>query len=189
MKKIIFWYFQGSKILKLGTTNVFWDPKLDFLGKEHVNWNWGPIFVFDEKYNFFGTSKGQKSKKWGTPKLFWAPIIFWPPKVGIFGPGGHKIWRSNFCFFHFLKNFIISFFFKIPLKCLFEYGPSYSHPSWSNVKENKMSRMKGQCVPTFFDGGLLRKFFSFWGAHKTFFWPSKPYLALETPTLGGGSYF
>ena len=94
----------------------------------------------------------------------------------------------QFLFFPFSEKFIISFFFKIPLKCLFEYGPSYSHPSWSNVKENKMSRMKGQCVPTFFDGGLLRKFFSFWGAHKTFFWPSKPYLALETLTLGG-SYF
>ena len=38
-------------------------------------------------------------------------------KLEFFGPGGPKlIWRSNFCFFHFLKKFIISFFFENTLK-------------------------------------------------------------------------
>ena len=32
------------------------------------------------------------------------------------------------------------------------------------------------------------QFFSFCGVPKNIFWPQKPYLALETPTLGG-SYF
>ena len=44
-----FWYFQGSKILKWGTSNIFWGPKIFwppqswiFLGQDPVNWNWGP---------------------------------------------------------------------------------------------------------------------------------------------------
>ena len=31
------------------------------------------------------------------------------------------------------------------------------------------------------------QFFSFCGSPKNFFWPKKPFLALETPPLGGGS--
>ena len=45
----------------LGLKNILTPSKLDFLGQDPVNWNWGPILVFDEKCHFFGTFKGQKS--------------------------------------------------------------------------------------------------------------------------------
>ena len=45
----------------LGPKNILTPSKLDFLGQDPVNWNWGPILVFDEKCHFFGTFKGQKS--------------------------------------------------------------------------------------------------------------------------------
>ena len=45
----------------------------------------------------------------------------------------------------------------------------------------------GTCVTTFLDE--KNSFFQFEGPLKTFFWPPKPYLALEIPTLGGGEFF
>ena len=76
---------------------------------------------------FWGTFKGKKSLNGVLQKYFGAQKYFEPLTVGFFGPGGYELkLSSNFCFFHFLKNFIILiFFFKIPLKNI-----------WSNFFKN-----------------------------------------------------
>ena len=74
MIKIILWYFQGSKILKWGSSDIFW---------------YGAKKYFDTlKVEFFGQGACElelkffllKILKRGTPKLFWAPKVFWPPQ-------------------------------------------------------------------------------------------------------------
>ena len=67
MKNIIFLVLLGVKNPKmgyprniLGPKKVLIPSKLDFLGQEPVNQNWGPILVFDEKYHFL-VLKVQKS--------------------------------------------------------------------------------------------------------------------------------
>ena len=75
----------------LGLKNILTPSKLDFLGQDPVNWNWGPILVFDEKCHFFGTFKGQKSQNGVPLKYFGALKYFDPLKVGFFWPGGHEL--------------------------------------------------------------------------------------------------
>ena len=82
------------------------------------------------------------------------------------------------------------------------YNLNSSHPSWSNVKENKMSQTNSQCrgltntslkmrtcVTTFLDWELLRKsvFPNLRGPKKLFLTP-KTLFGLRNPNFGGGGH-
>ena len=128
MKKSILLVLLGVKSFKMGypknilrPNNILIPSKLDFLGQEPVNQNWGPILVFDEKHHFFVLLRVKN------PKIGYHRNILGPKRN--LTPFGHEAlnwyWGLIFVFSIFWKNLKFHSFLEIPLKCLFEYGPSF----------------------------------------------------------------
>ena len=113
MKKIIFWYFQGPRILKLGTSNIFWGPKIFWHPQSWIFWarslwiGMEVLFLFLMKIIISLVLLRVKNPKNGVHQnCFGFQNYFDPLKVGIFW--ARRLWidmEVQFPFFSFSEKF------------------------------------------------------------------------------------
>ena len=116
-KKIIFWYFYGSKILKWSTPKIFLGPKIFWPPQSWIFW--ARILWIEIEVQFWFLMKNiillvllrVKNPKIEYPKIFLGPKIFWPPQSLNFWAGRPcieiEVWFLFFPFSEKFYNFIL----------------------------------------------------------------------------------